>query len=273
MNDRVIYTCVTNGYDKLHQPKIIYKGYDYICFTDEVRQKNVGIWQIRPIPNVVQDKIRLSRYLKINPHIALSEYSYSVYVDSNILILDEYLLDRVENEIKKGTLIALSKHPEGRLDIYEEAAYVMKYRRAKFKEVRKQIKYLLKMGYPHGTGMFENNIIFRQHNHNEIIKLDENWWDIFIEFTSRDQLSFAYLLWKFNITPSDIMSEGERLNIKSMKKDQSGIHLQRINHSVREAKEYSMFKKCWNYFRYLIYEIPRFRLMKFYFQHCIQIIG
>lgn len=273
MNNRVIYTCVTNGYDKLRQPNIIYKGYDYICFTDEVCQESIGIWQIRPIPNILKDKIKLSRYLKINPHVALSEYEYSVYIDSNILILDDYLFRRVESEINKGTLIALSKHPEGRLDIYEEAAFVLKYRRAKFKDVRKQVKYLLKMGYPHGTGMYENNIIFRQHNHNKIKRLDETWWELFLKFTARDQLSFAYVLWKSNIQPSDLLGDGERLNVKSIKEDQKAIHLQRISHTVKEVEEYSKIRKYWNYFRYLIYEVPRFRLMKFYFQRIIQIIG
>lgn len=273
MADRVIYTCITNGYDNLLQPKVIYDGYDYLCFTDEVRQEKVGVWQIRKIPCDMEDKVKLSRYLKINPHKALSEYKYSVYIDSNILILDEYLLERVEKEIKEDSLISLSRHPEDRSDIYEEAAYVMKYRRAGFKDVKRQIKYLYEKGYPRKTGMFENNIIFRQHNHEDIIKMDEEWWDIFLRFTARDQLSFAYILWRNGIKPSDLMSDGERMNIKAIKNSSEGIHLQRIKHSVRKEESYSMMKKFWNYFLYLVYEIPRFHFMKLYFQHIIRIKG
>lgn len=272
MANRVIYTCVTNGYDNLHQPKVIFEGYDYICFTDEdVHEERNGIWQIRKFPYDLQNKIKLSRYLKINPHKALSEYEYSVYIDSNILILDDYLLKRIENEIIKGSLIALSKHPEGRKDIYEEAAYVMKYRRAKFKDVRRQVKYLHKMGYPRKTGMFENNIIFRRHNHKDIIRLDEEWWDIYLKYTSRDQLSFAYVLWHRGIKPCDLMNDGERMNVKAKKKSSEGIHLQRILHSVREKENYSMLEKYWKYLVYLVYEKPRFQFMKLYFQYIIRI--
>ena len=35
MNKNVIYTCLTGNYDGLKQPKYIYDGYDYICFSNE----------------------------------------------------------------------------------------------------------------------------------------------------------------------------------------------------------------------------------------------
>ena len=273
MADRVIYTCVTGGYDSLNQPKVIYDGYDYICFTDEVRQERIGIWQIRKIPSDLQDKIRLSRYLKINPHKVLSNYRYSVYIDSNILILDDYLLNRVETEIKNNSLIALSKHPENREDIYEEAAYVMKYRRAKFSDVKQQVKYLLKKGYPRRTGMYENNIIFRQHNHKDIIKLDEDWWNIYMRFTYRDQLSFAYVLWNNNIIPADLLADGERMNVTAKIKSPENMHLQRILHSKGVKNNPSTLKKYWKYLIYLSYEIPRFQFLKLYFQYIIRFKG
>lgn len=56
MNKNVIYTCLTGNYDGLKQPKYIYDGYDYICFSNEFSESHIGIWEIRKIPFETNDK-------------------------------------------------------------------------------------------------------------------------------------------------------------------------------------------------------------------------
>ena len=91
MNKNVIYTCLTGNYDGLKQPKYIYDGYDYICFSNEFSESHIGIWEIRKIPFETNDKLRLSRFVKINPHLALPEYEYSLWMDSNLQIVGDEL--------------------------------------------------------------------------------------------------------------------------------------------------------------------------------------
>ena len=64
---RVIYTCITGGYDKLREPETVDGDFDYICFTDAAVSSEEGVWQIRPIPYSCDDPTRLSRYVKLLP--------------------------------------------------------------------------------------------------------------------------------------------------------------------------------------------------------------
>ena len=86
MNKKVIYTCLVGNYDVLRQPLAIDESYDYICFSNDIKEERVGVWQIRPIPFKHKDKARLSRYVKILPHRALEDYEWSLWMDANIQI-------------------------------------------------------------------------------------------------------------------------------------------------------------------------------------------
>jgi hypothetical protein len=273
MNNKVIYTCITGGYDSLLQPEQVYEGYDYICFTDDASQSWQGVWEIRPIPFSCDDKVRLSRFLKLCPHKALNEYKYSVYIDSNIQILDNFLYNCVEDKIKENVKISLPMHPENRKDIYEEAVYVMKYRRAKFHDVNEQIKYLRRDGYPECTGMYENNIIFRQHNDPTVVMIGEMWWDVFMGFTKRDQLSFVYVLWKLKVWPPYLLPEYGQVNVNTKYSSNGNLHLRRIYHQVIKREKVSFITKCSRYLWYITYEQLRIFLYRIYFQFCTRVYG
>ena len=96
MNTKVIYTCLTGGYDKLLQPKVIDNHFDYICFTNDQYENNVGIWQIRQMHIATDNNTILSRYPKILPHKFLAEYEYSIYMDANIQIIDQNFYDTLK---------------------------------------------------------------------------------------------------------------------------------------------------------------------------------
>ncbi|MCD7978378.1 MAG: DUF616 domain-containing protein, partial [Tannerellaceae bacterium] len=84
MNKKVIYTCLVGNYDSLSQPGIVCEEFDYICFSNNIKEQKIGVWQIRPIPFFHGNKTRLSRYVKLNPHIVLPNYIYSLWIDANI---------------------------------------------------------------------------------------------------------------------------------------------------------------------------------------------
>ncbi|WP_455621465.1 glycosyltransferase domain-containing protein [Parabacteroides sp.] len=111
MNKYVIYTCLTGGYDDLKQPECIYDGYDYICFSNDFTESRIGVWEIRRIPFETADKSRLSRFVKINPHLALPEYEYSLWMDSNLRIIGDGLKDKLDELILKDTIMAFVPHP------------------------------------------------------------------------------------------------------------------------------------------------------------------
>ena len=84
----VVYTALFGGYDVLpditsNKSSLI----DYVCFTDsdlcDAKGWNVvkvdwGSEQLTPA--------MMNRYFKLHPHVELSGYTFSLYVDANIKI-------------------------------------------------------------------------------------------------------------------------------------------------------------------------------------------
>ena len=59
MNEFVIYTVRTGGYDDILQPKVVDNRFDYILFTDHTDASTIGIWQVKTIPYVHADSTRM----------------------------------------------------------------------------------------------------------------------------------------------------------------------------------------------------------------------
>jgi len=216
MNNKVIYTALVGKYDSLSDPKYIMHNWDYVCFSNNIKKKGNSVWEIRPIPIHHSDSLILSRFPKINPHILLPEYDYSFWIDANINIQDDRLEQRIEELIKQNINLSLFLHPE-RNCIYDEAMTCIKDGFDKKSIIEKQIKFLKREKYPINNGLFANGLIFRKHNEQVISSLGNEWWNLYLKFSKRDQLSLGYLLWKNNIHCEPFISNGESLrNISSI---------------------------------------------------------
>lgn len=208
MNKYVVYTSVTGGYDNIPQYKVIHPEFDYICFSNDYPDGSIqGIWKIKKIPFHSKDNIQLSRYTKLLPHLVLKKYDYSLWIDSNLIINTIEFYSYVMTRIKEGGLWYGIKHFE-RDCIYEEAIRCVDIAYSGYFETRRQLLYLKSSGFPKHYGLFENNIILRNHNNIKIKKIDDEWWKIFNKFTKRDQLSLFFIFWKYNYKPMYLLQEG-----------------------------------------------------------------
>ena len=171
-----------------------------------IKKKN-SIWKIESIPYQSKNKWILSRYPKLLPHRVLKEYKYSLYIDANIEILDSHIEDRINELIENQHLISLIPHPF-RNCIYKEAQACIELGLDKRRIIEKQIAFLNSEKYPANNGLFENGLIFRCHNNSEIASLDEEWWNLYLKYSKRDQLSLCFLLWKHNIYCEPFTSVG-----------------------------------------------------------------
>lgn len=201
---KVIYTCITGNYDSLLQPEYICDDFDYICFCDDFDCDRIGIWQIRSIPSeiTISDRTRKSRYVKILPDKVLLEYDYSIWIDANIIIKEKSFYDYINNRIKENVLIAQVPHsvpPVG--CIYDEIGYCYLLNRVSFVSAFKQRMHLKRNNFPQNFGLFENNIILRQHNATIVKKISEEWWSEYIKYSKRDQFSLMYIYWKNDYMP------------------------------------------------------------------------
>jgi MoaA/NifB/PqqE/SkfB family radical SAM enzyme/quercetin dioxygenase-like cupin family protein len=197
MKKIVVYTVITNNYDKLRNPSYIDQDVDYVCLTEQrvwFSLINNTVWQIKPLPRYRCDDVRRQRRAKILPHRFFPEYEYSVYVDGNIHIIGD-----VTQVLKRhGDPKILSfKHPD-RDCIYAEGDECIALGKDEPATISGQLNQYRSEGYPAHGGLIEGNVLIRRHNDAEVKKVMEDWWQEVTTKSRRDQLSFNYVIWKNN---------------------------------------------------------------------------
>lgn len=194
-NKKVVYTCITGGYDSLLEPKYITPDFDYVCFTDNPSLTS-STWDIRPIPQELESlsKVKQQRYIKINPHKLLGEYDISIWVDGSVQLKGD-LNKFIGESLERGVSIYVPTHPS-RDCIYAEAKAVLSMRKDTKEIVNPQMERYEKEGFPKKYGLLQSNILLRKHNNPDCIKLMEDWFNELKDNSHRDQLSFNYVSWK-----------------------------------------------------------------------------
>lgn len=204
-NKFLVYTALFGDYDDLIDPKENFEGCDFICFTDQEHLKS-DIWEIRVIKECDMPPNMMNRKYKILPHLFLSEYEWSLYVDANIAVLNNPL--ELANKYLTKYDMAVPKH-FGRDCVYDEAKECVVLGKTKYEETKKQMDNYRQDGFSEQFGLGENGILFRKHNNEKIIKIMIDWWNELNTQTKRDQLSLAYVLWK-NGEKFNFMDESSR---------------------------------------------------------------
>ncbi|XP_057765972.1 probable hexosyltransferase MUCI70 [Salvia miltiorrhiza] len=214
----VVSTCAFGGGDDLYQPigmsetslrKVCYVAFwDEITLTTQEAQGNkvddnhfIGKWRViivRDLP--FRDQRLNGKIPKMLPHRLFPNARYSIWVDSKSqfrrdpLGVLEALLWRSNHEL------AISEHG-ARSSVYDEAKAVVKKNKAPPEEVEVQLAQYRHDGLPEDKrfngkkALAEASIIVREHTPvtNLFMCL---WFNEVVRFTSRDQLSFPYILWR-----------------------------------------------------------------------------
>jgi lipopolysaccharide biosynthesis glycosyltransferase len=241
---KVVYTCITNNYNQLMQPYSIDPEWDYVCFTDcedLLRSERVGIWKIRKIVVDDLDYSRINRWHKVNPHLLFPEYQESLYLDGNINIISRYIYETVRST--KSPML-FSRH-FSRNCAYEEIRALLASRR-----ISEENKNLITIqrdiyeanNFPKNYGLSENNVIYRKHHIDIVKSVMTQWWAWLRDFSSRDQASLAYVLWKNEILFSNITISNIRVSYKDFwivrhSGELSKVHKLAVNKQLRPAFE------------------------------------
>lgn len=191
--NKVIYTCIVGGFDSIIQPESVDDTYDYICFVEKGKttESRIGIWQLREIPFEHKNSRVLSRFPKLRPHIVLPEYEYSLWLDGNVSIKEKSLYGIIEEKINNGIKYSGLCH-WGRDCAYEEAIGCANSRKEPFLSLLRTIHFLKRSNFPRHYGLYENNVIFRSHKDENIIKFDDMWWNLYLKYSNRDQLCHPF---------------------------------------------------------------------------------
>ena len=202
---KVIYTCLTGGYDTLPQPLAVDAGWHYICFTDNPSGDG-GVWELRPIPGSIP-AAEASRLPKILPHEFLQDYEVSLYMDSNIRITGEDFYRAADAAAESGTLWAGVPHPL-RDCIYEENLSCYLSGHSRWRDALRLKRQLKRAGIPRHAGLEENNLILRRHLAPEVVEADRQWWEAYSKGIRRDQLHLMPVLLKTGLHPAELLPEG-----------------------------------------------------------------
>ncbi|MEX3019858.1 glycosyltransferase domain-containing protein [Kluyvera sp. STS39-E] len=226
MKKGVVYTAVTGGYDdfKKHHEN---EQFDYICFTDyEYSGVIPSPWlHVRLPPSRLNNK-DLARYCKLNPHLLLPNYDFSIWIDGNIRIKSD-LYDYVQNILENYDIASYDHwwRDQTEQEFYVcaiqgfDLAWNLKHQYSRYKED----------GY-YSTNFYENNVLFRNHMSKNIINMQNLWWKEYLSGGKRDQYSFTYSAFKSNV------------NIHSL-----GMHDPRILKKYFDYSEHTK-KRPWHQF-------------------------
>jgi len=194
MKHFVVYTALFGDYDTLPDIPSEYLNYcDFICFTNN-RSINVNNWTILFVDSDLSP-ILLNRMYKILPHVFLPNYFSSLYIDSNI-ILKGNPIKLYDRYLTKYDLL-FPRH-FARNCAYDEYFECVRLGKINIYKGLKQMIFYKRKGLPRNFGLSENNIILRNHYKPNIKSIMEFWWDQFLKFPYRDQLSLPYVIYSFN---------------------------------------------------------------------------
>lgn len=208
MKRRVIYTAITNNYDKLidDQPKV--DGITYVCFTDNPELKS-DTW------NIVYVEGLNHKHPKARPLKYVNTFDESLWIDSNVqltynpIALFDYLN-------KKDIALFRAKLWDC---AYQEAEVCKKHGLDSPEVIAEQIRFLKTQGYPENNGLHCGTVIARKHT-NKVKQFNRLWWKQINQYSKRDQISLDYCLWKTKLRVAEF--EGDLYENKFLK--WSGTH-------------------------------------------------
>lgn len=216
MEKTVIYTAIFGGKDKLLEPEFKPAGCDFVCFSDT--EFTSPTWKVVKTEMIGNDPVRNARRHKVLAHKLFPEYTYSVWVDGNIIVrgdVNELIAEKLQH-----MNMAIYDHAyttgDARDCVYDEAKALLKFSKgSKYKDdpelIKAQIAKYKAEGYPKHNGLISSMELIRRHNEPDVVATMEDWWREIDAHSRRDQLSFNYVAWKHQL-PLEVIHEDSRYN-------------------------------------------------------------
>ena len=198
-----VYTCLVGDYANIQEPQYLNPDMDYIIFTDQDLSKD-SKWKKIDLKKYGEYEkltpVAMNRRVKMLSHEYLSDYDYTVYIDSTVRVAAD-LYPMVCN--MGDALIGVHIHAS-RDCIYMEGEAVIYSGKTGVKNVAEQLSRYRKEGFPEHYGLFQNSIIIKNQTKDKCKWLMMSWWNEYRKDNTRDQISLPYILWKNDIKKEEI---------------------------------------------------------------------
>lgn len=189
-NRNVVYTCMFGHSEHFEDRDYGDPDVDYICFTDdaELAPKN---WRTIVVRHPSMDPARFSKRHKHLPHLCLTSYERSIYVDNTVKLKVEP--SSIFKRFADHNLVML-KHPR-RDCVYDEAVAVTRYHLDDPQVVQRQMEIYKKSGYPERNGLNAAGFLLRTHASETVAKAMLEWHSQLLLYSKRDQLGWNFAAW------------------------------------------------------------------------------
>ena len=193
-----IYSSSYGNYDNIkQQPKI--QNVKYVFFTDNSHVTCPG-WDVVVENNILShySPVLKAKYFKLHPHILFPESDYTIWIDASIIIKNSDFVQIMLSYLTENGFAAY-KHPK-RFSIFEEHLRLVNDRNFQYKDIiNNQINVYKKENFPINFGLWAGGILVRQNKNKNAEIINNLWWEEILKWSSRDQLSLPYVLWKNNL--------------------------------------------------------------------------
>ena len=201
-NRIVLFTSNFGKYDEPNDVSTI-PGIDFIYIGDYDHEFGQNSWEIIKSDLLHTDFVKSNRYLKIRALDFFGCYDIIIYVDANITVRSNGLLDFIQQELSESDFAAF-EHPQ-RSCIYEELNELGVLKKASSTTLMEFKNYLLDNNFPTDFGLTWNAVLLRR-NTEEVKRLCSQWWSDFIKAgLNRDQVTLMNNVFKrdfnMNIMP------------------------------------------------------------------------
>lgn len=194
MNKICVYTCITGNYDNLIEINNIEDGIDYICYTNnkEIKSKT---WKVEYIQDDNLTNVQLARKIKILGTPKLTKYDVVVWIDGRIYF-EKSIKDFIKKYVDlKNYDLVWFKH-FCRNSINNEMIANYEIEKIDIAGLNKLDKFYKKEKFPDNCGLIETTLLFRNFNNIKLNQAMQDWFNMILEYSYRDQLSFNYVEWK-----------------------------------------------------------------------------
>ena len=189
-----VYTCITGNYDNL---KEIEKetGIDYYCFTNnkKIISKSWNVIYLENESNL--SNIELARKIKILGHPLINNnYDILLWMDGAVTFKKK-ITDFINYYLKDNDTFVAFKHGQ-RNNIFDEAKECVITKKENKEKVQKLLKFYQDQNYPDNNGLIESTVFIKRPNDIVVKKTMDMWFNMILDFSTRDQLSFNYCIYK-----------------------------------------------------------------------------
>jgi hypothetical protein len=184
---------------------------DYYAFVDQPQHCNT--WRQVPLPNfstvddIFKDR-RNAKFPKLFGFLLIPHYDVYIWHDHYLEVIADPF--QMAKDFLNDSEIAIFKHPK-RNCIYEEMDAVLKFGFERPDLIQDSRKFFEEKNYPKDNGLYELTSFMYRNTFN-VKQMMLSWWELINKFSSRDQISFPYVLQKQNlkhtIIPGSALSYG-----------------------------------------------------------------